>query len=422
MRAMLASVLVFALAAAVPLAQTGAAKTLNIYYIDTEGGQATLFVSPSGESLLVDTGNPGGRDTDRIQLAMADAGVKQIDHLVLTHYHVDHVGGLQELVKRVTVKHFYDHGPTIETQREQVPGFQAAYAEIYGKAIHTVLKPGDKVPFAGVDWQIVAAAGNVIKTNLASAPGAGKPNPYCADFKPKDIQTDLENGQSTSSVITYGKFRTVDFGDLLWNVEGDLMCPTNHIGTIDLYLTTHHGLDWSNSKAVIYALQPRVAIMNNGTRKGGQIEVFETLESAPGLEDLWQLHWSYNGVLEHNAPGRFIANIEDAETASGIVASPPPPSTSALGPPPPRRGGPPPGGGQTVAPAVIAPGGQGQPPAAGAPGPGAGGRGGPGGGGGRGNAAAHTPAYWIKVSAQADGAFTVTNARNGFSKTYKSKG
>src|ERR1700730_3230350 len=423
MRFSLALPLVFALAVSVAVAQTQprGAKTLDIYYIDTEGGQATLFVSPAGESLLVDTGNPGGRDTDRIQAAMADAGVKQIDHLVVTHYHVDHVGGLQELVKRVSVKHFYDHGPTVETQREQVPGFQAAYAEIYGKATHTVLKPGDKVPLAGVDWQIVAAAGNVIRTNLPGAPGAGRPNPYCADFKPKDIQTDLENGQSTSSVIAFGKFRTVDFGDLLWNVEGELMCPTNHIGTVDLYLTTHHGLDWSNSKVVVYALQPRVAVMNNGTRKGGQIEVFETLESSPGLEDLWQLHWSYNGLLEHNAPGRFIANIDDQATIAELVANPPTPSTSRLGPPQPRQGGPPasaPGG--TVAPAVIAPGGQGQPPVSGtAPSPA--GRSGPG-SLGRGNAAAaHTPAYWIKVSGQADGTFMVTNARNGFSKTYKAR-
>jgi competence protein ComEC len=423
MRFSLALPLVFALAVSAPVAQTQprSAKTLDIYYIDTEGGQATLFVSPAGESLLVDTGNPGGRDTDRIQAAMADAGVKQIDHLVITHYHVDHVGGLQELVKRVSVKHFYDHGPTIETQREQVPGFQAAYAEIYSKATHTVLKPGDRVPFAGVDWQIVAAAGNVIKTNMPGAPGAGKQNPYCADFKPKDIQTDLENGQSTSSVITFGKFRTVDFGDLLWNVEGELMCPTNHIGAVDLYLTTHHGLDWSNSKVVVYALQPRVAVMNNGTRKGGQIETFETLESSPGLEDLWQLHWSYNGLIEHNAPGRFIANIDDKATIAELVGNPPTPSTSLLGPPQPRRGGSPASAsGGSVAPAVIAPGGQGQPPVAGtAPSPA--GRSGPG-SFGRGNAAAaHTPAYWIKVSAQADGTFMVTNARNGFSKTYKAR-
>jgi len=199
----------------------------------------------------------------------------------------------------------------------------------------------------------------------------------------------LENGQSTGSVITYGKFRTVDFGDLLWNVEGDLMCPTNHIGTVDVYLTTHHGLDWSNAKQVVYALQPRVAIMNNGTRKGGQLETYQTLETSPGLENLWQLHWSYNGMLDHNVPAQFIANIDAPAQIAALVANPPAPSTSVIGPPPARGAAPVqqpnyPNGSQRVA--------------------------------------AHTPAYWIKVSAQSDGTFTVTNSRNGFSKTYRARG
>jgi competence protein ComEC len=388
-RALSVLFVVLALSAAKPFAQTGA-KTLDIYYVDTEGGQSTLFVSPTGQTVLVDTGNAGTRDPERIMEAVKAAGAKQIDYLVMTHYHGDHVGGFPELAKMIPIMHFVDHGPTV--QPEQNTPSKQAYDAAIKKGPYMMAKPGDKVPVTGIDWTIVSAAGKTLKTNMAGAPGAGKPNPYCADFKPKDVQTDLENGQSTGSVITYGKFRTIDLGDLLWNVEGDLMCPTNHIGTVDLYLTTHHGLDWSNSKAVVYALQPRVAIMNNGTRKGGQIEVYETLESSPGLEDLWQLHWSFNGVLEHNVPGRFIANMEDAATASQIVAAPPAPATSALGPPAPR-GAAPPGGGA----------------------PGAG-RGGP----QLGNQA-HSPAYWIKVSAQSDGTFTVTNSRNGFSKTYKAR-
>jgi competence protein ComEC len=392
MRRTVTVLLVLALSAAVPIAQAPAPKTLDIYYVDTEGGQATLFVSPSGQTVLVDTGNAGTRDPDRIMEAVTTAGVKQIDYLVITHYHGDHIGGFPELSKRIPILHIVDHGPTIQPEQKH---------EIYDAAIakgpYMVAKPGDKLAITGIDWLIVSSAGKTLKTNVAGAPGAGRPNPYCADFKPKDIQSDLENGQSTGSVISYGKFRTVDLGDLLWNMEGDLMCPTNHIGTVDLYLTSHHGLDWSGSKALVHALQPRVVIMNNGTRKGGQIETFETLESSPGLEDLWQLHWSFNGVLEHNAPGRFIANMEDNATSSQIVANPPTPSTSALGPPPPR-GNTPPG----------APGG--------APGAGRGGPGGP----QLGNQA-HAPAYWIKVSAQADGTFTVTNPRNGFSKTYKAR-
>jgi beta-lactamase superfamily II metal-dependent hydrolase len=399
-------------------AQARAAKPLTIYYIDTEGGQSTLFVSPTGETLMVDAGNPGGRDTDRIQLAMADAGVTQIDHMVLTHYHVDHIGGLEELAKRVTIKHFYDHGPTSEPNA-QVQFFKEIYPAIYAKAQHTIAKPGDKIAIAGLDVTVVSSNGEVLKTNL---PGAGKPNPECADFKEKDLSAvfDPDNAMSVGFLMTYGRFRTIDLGDLTWNHEGKLMCPNNKLGTIDLYLVSHHGINQSSSPALVHGLQPRVAIMNNGTRKGGAVETFQTLETSPGLEDLWQLHWSYNVMLEHNAPGAFIANIDDNQTIAGLLTAPPPAPRGA-----------PPAAGSLVAPAVIAPGGQGQPPVAGAPGaPGAGapGRGaggggrGAGGAGGRGNAAAaHVPAYWIKVTAQSDGTFTVTNARNGFSKTYHAK-
>ena len=183
-------------------AQNQPAKTLDMYVIDTEGGHSVLYVSPSGESLLEDTGNPGARDTDRIMAVIDAAGVKQIDHLILTHYHVDHVGGLEELAKRIPIKHFIDHGATVE-QREQVHGFQQMYAALYAGAKHTVVKPGDKIPFAGVDVTVVTAAGQVIKTPL---PGGGKPNPACADFKPRDeSHIDPENPQSVGVVYTLGQ-------------------------------------------------------------------------------------------------------------------------------------------------------------------------------------------------------------------------
>jgi len=376
--------LLAAAVAVLPVAAQTQQKTLQIYYVDTEGGQATLFVAPTGESLLIDVGNPGGRDTDRLMLAIEDAGVKQIDHLVLTHYHGDHVGGLAELAKRIPIKRFYDHGPAAEGDRAGGQGFMEQYAQIHAGATRTIVKPGDKVPFAGLDVTVVSSAGQVIRSNL---PGAGRPNPACAGFAEKDLSKvfDPDNSYSVGFVLSFGRFRTIDLGDLTWNHEGQLVCPANRIGTVDLYLTTHHGINQSNAPAIVHALQPRVAIMNNGTRKGGAVETFQTLESSPGLEDLWQLHWSHNVMTDHNAPGAFIANIEDNATLAGILTAPPPAPRGA--------------GAQ-----------------AGAPGAGAGR------GGGRGNAVPpHTPAYWIKVTAQQDGAFTVTNARNGFSKTYAAR-
>jgi beta-lactamase superfamily II metal-dependent hydrolase len=371
-------------------AQASPRRTLDIYFIDTEGGQATLYVAPSGQALLVDAGNPGGRDTDRIMAALESAGVTALDYLLLTHYHVDHVGGVQELAKRIPIRHFVDHGATVEPN-EQVAGFQQAYADLHGKAGHTIVKPGDKLPVEGVDWYIVTAGGKALTRPL---PGAGKPNPGCASFKPQESSRD-ENSQSVGSLVVYGKFRTINLGDLLWNNEFDLVCPNNLAGTVDLYLTSHHGLSLSGSDALVHAIQPRVAIMNNGTRKGGAVQAFQTLHRSPGLEDLWLLHWSYNGGLEHNPAGVFIANVDDAQTIAGVLTAPP-----QGGRPGGPGGGGPPGGG---------------PPGGGAPGSGAPGGGAP---GGRGNA--HTgPAYLIKVSAQTDGTFTVTNTRNGFSKTYK---
>jgi hypothetical protein len=356
--------------------------------------------------------------------AVADAGVKQIDFLISTHYHVDHIGGLQELAKRIPIGHYLDHGPSVEP-REQVQGFTDAYAALYAKSKHTIVKPGDRVPITGLDWRIVTSAGQAIKTPLA---GGGKPNAACAQFSPKDASPTDDNGQSVGSVVTFGQFRAIDLGDLLWNKEFELICPNNPIGTVDVYFVTHHGLDQSGSPALVHGVRPRVAVMQNGTRKGAGLEAMSTMRSSPGLEDIWQLHWSYGAALEQNSAGLFIANVDDAATTAGVLTAP-------------SRGGGPRGGGPGAAPPAVTPQGAalegGTPPAAGAlsgapqgadpqraGSPGATPQGAAAGsqsaarGGGGGGAAAHTPAFWIKVSAQPDGTFTVTNNRNGFSKTY----
>ena len=175
----------------------------------------------------------------------------------------------------------------------------------------TIVKVGDVIPVAGLDWRIVTSAGDVLKTAL---PGAGAPNPLCASHVPKDVDK-TENAQSVGSVITFGKFRTVHFGDLTWNKEFELMCPINRVGTIDLFLVTHHGQPTSNAPVIVHAMRPRVAIMNNGTRKGGQPDAMKVLFSSPGLEDLWQIHFSLLSGQEYTVPGLFIANLIDEAIA-----------------------------------------------------------------------------------------------------------
>jgi beta-lactamase superfamily II metal-dependent hydrolase len=355
------------------IAQTRA-RTLDIYFIDTEGGQSTLYVGPTGESLLVDSGNAGDRDLGRIVETLTAAGVTQIDHMWSTHYHGDHVGALVALAKQLPIRHFYDHGASHATDRVVSKAFLTSYEEL-SRGKRTIVTPGDRVRMAGLDITAVASANRYIRANLR---GGGRPGAACAEARPKDESSyiDADNGESAGFVLAYGRFRTINLGDLTWNGELDLMCPTNRIGTVDVYLTSHHGLDRSGSAALVHALQPRVAVMNNGTRKGGAPDAFRVLHESPGLEDLWQLHWSHNAGLD-NAPATFVANVDDNATVAGVLTPP-------LGE---RQGG---GGG--------------------------GGR-----GAGAGAAAAHTPAHLIKITVDPDGAFVVTNTRNGFSKTYRSR-
>jgi competence protein ComEC len=351
------------------VAQIRGGKALGIYLIDVEGGNATLFVTPSGESLLIDTGNGGAaaaRDADRIMAAVKDAGIAQIDHLITTHYHGDHFGAMAELVSRIAIRNFIDHGPNVQPNPNTDAFLEKTYPELYAKARHTVVKPGDRVPMTSLDVRVLTSAGEAIKTPL---PGAGAPNPLCAAFKPQDVDK-TENAQSVGSLITFGRFRTLHLGDLTVNKEFDLMCPTNRVGTVDLFVVSHHGQPVSNADVLVHAIRSRVAIMNNGTRKGGQPDAMKVLHSAPGLEDLWQLHFSLLSGQEYTVPGLFIANdVDDAQPTMPVAAMTPPQPGPGTPPPPVHNG----------------------------------------------------PAFWIKVMAQQDGTFAVTNGRNGFTKTYRAR-
>ena len=190
--------------------------------------------------MLIDAGNGGAaavRDADRIMAAVTDAGLKQIDTLITTHWHGDHYGGIAGLAARIPIRHFIDHGPNVQPAAAADEFLQKTYPTLYSTAKHTIAKPGDRIPVAGLDWRIVTSAGEAIKTSLPGGPGAGRPNPYCAGFKPQEVDKG-ENAQSVGSVITFGKFRVAYLGDLTWNKEFDLMCPNNRIGAVDLFVVT----------------------------------------------------------------------------------------------------------------------------------------------------------------------------------------
>jgi beta-lactamase superfamily II metal-dependent hydrolase len=284
---------------------SGAANQLTAYFIDVEGGQATLFVTPAGQSVLVDTGWPGqkGRDADRIAAAAKDAGVKKIDYLLITHYHADHVGGVPALAAKIPISHFVDHGETVEHDANGQKLYDA-YLKEAGEGKRIIVKAGDKLPLEGIDWTIVGANGEIIGKPL---PRAGAPNPACAQFKERDSDP-TENARSVGSFIQYGRFRAVDLGDLTWNKEAELMCPNSKIGPVDVYIVSHHGMNMSGSAALVHALHPKVAIMDNGARKGGTVEAWTTIHQSPGILDIWQSHFAVAGGSEHNSAENLIAN------------------------------------------------------------------------------------------------------------------
>ena len=308
--------LVAAVVVRVPGASAAKAKPLQIYSIDVEGGQSTLIVTPLGQSVLVDTGWPGfnGRDADRIVAAAKQAHLKRIDYLVITHYHRDHVGGVPQLIARMKVGTFVDHGPNQEDSDATREGYKA-YLKAVGHSPHLSLKPGEGLPLKAITFQVLTAAGEQISGPL---PGAGEANPNCGlDPAPPDDAT--ENARSLGMLIIYGKFRFLDLGDLIKKKELELACPNNLIGTVDLFLVSHHGLDQSNSKALVWAIHPLVAIMNNGARKGGSPEAWQTVHDSPGLADLWQLHYAVAGGPAHNVPEKFIANPDEKNDAGNYI-------------------------------------------------------------------------------------------------------
>jgi beta-lactamase superfamily II metal-dependent hydrolase len=322
-----------------------ASRNLEIYWIDAEGGAATLIVSPSGQSLLVDTANrtPDDRDAKRIFAAAQQAGLKKIDFLLTTHFHADHIGAMPALAKLIPIGMYLDHGESIELSRPAVAANYKAYVE-QSEGKRKSLVAGDRIPLKGVDVEVLISAGKAITKPLK---GGGPNAAICQDWKDKTTpEPDPDNDMSVGILLKFGKFKFLDMGDLTWNYEKQLVCPANLIGTVDLYQTTHHGLERSNSPQFVWSIRPTVALMNNGPRKGGPASVFEILRKSPGIQDIWQGHLAMGTPKEVNTDETMIAN---------------------LGP------------------------------------------------------SANCPANLLKVSVAPDGKYTLTNTRNGFTKTYSSR-
>ena len=311
--------------------------TLDIYFIDVEGGQATLYVSPSGQSMLVDAGYAGfgGRDAGRIVAAAKQAGLQRIDYLVVTHYHGDHVGGVPELAARMPIGTFVDHGPTSE-RSERADALMGPYLRARSAGTHLQARVGDRIPVEGLDVRVVASHGALLSVPLE---GGGIPNPLCEDFVPMKDETS-EDAYSVGTVTAYGRFRIMNLGDLSWNQEYGLVCPTNRIGTVSVLLATQHGDEETGSPAFVHALRPKAVVTSNGPRKSVVGPLVRTARAATPAVDLWQLHQSFLGE-QLNVAEPFIANL--GETDAG---------------------------------------------------------------------------HWLKVSARADGSFSITNGRTGDTKAY----
>jgi len=304
------------LAVVAALALGAQTKTLDIYWVDVEGGAATLIVTPAGVSFLTDTGNPGDRDAGRIFDAAKLAGLKKIDYLLTTHYHGDHVGGVPALAKLIPVEHYFDHGESVESEGRGGDPWRAYQQLAEGK--RTLVKPGDKLSIPGIAVEIVSAGGKVLRKPI----NGGGPNSYCKGAVEKDSDK-TENAQSAGYLLTFGKFKFLNLGDLTWDKEMDLACPDNKVGTATLVQATHHGFfgDFSGAPALYNAVKPQVVVVNNGAKKGLQPSAFETIARIPGVQAIWQEHQAVDSDAAHNTAADRIANNEASDQGHWLKAS-----------------------------------------------------------------------------------------------------
>lgn len=301
--------LFFALALLLPVVLP-AADSVDVYWIDVEGGASTLIVTQSGQSVLMDAGYAGlkGRDLNRILHVIRDeADIDRLDYFLTSHFHGDHVGGLPALAEKIEIGQFIDHGDSVQPDQDAWKNYLTAV----GGRRRTVA-PGDELELDGVDLTIVASHSETLPTPL---PGGG-PNSLCNNFQvhPEDKG---ENGKSLGYILRSGNFEFVNLGDLSWNFQYQLACPTNLLGKVDLFQATHHGVRDDVLPQQMWAMEPTVAVMNNGPTKGAGAEAVKTVLASPGLEDFWQLHRAVNNGTELHADRRLIANLGPTDGCDG---------------------------------------------------------------------------------------------------------
>jgi competence protein ComEC len=338
----------------------GQSRNLEIYWVDVEGGAATLIISPSGESMLIDTGfDVDDRDAKRIYAAAQHAGLKRIDHVVISHYHTDHVGGLAALSRMMPLGKFYGRGDEIEPVNQK---WLDSYRTVAGKN-RTVVKPGDRIPIKGIEALVVSSDGKLLEKPVSG----GGPNPFCANAEQK-APAGPENQYMVGTMLTFGRFKMLALIDLDWEKEMELVCPMNKLGKVTLYQTGRHGsFDGAGAPALLSAIQPQIAVFNNGPRKGlGQVDAaartvtppsvkpvayernaYARLAKIPAIEGIWQGHLSLlDKDPSHNTSEDMIANLEETADCKG---------------------------------------------------------------------------HWIKASVESSGRFSITNGRNGYSRTYTAR-